>query len=165
MFDYIPEEKLKKPVTTEIQVPEQIDDIKATTIKGVDHWTKDGRIWTRHHVASRTKLFRPELALDGPKLDHLEDERITTMRTMDGETTSIADNWRDPKRAELTTKCTWTGVTVFNEKVTTLRCLSMTTLTRRVCRKHYRRQKSPLRRRENYTISRICHTVLGVHYV
>ena len=103
-------------MTTDIQVPEQADDIKATTIKGVDHWTKDGRIWTRHHVASRTKLFRPELAIDGPSVDHLEDERVTTCRTMDGETTTISDNWRDPTRTELTTKSTRSGVTVFNEK-------------------------------------------------
>ena len=38
------------------------------------------------------------------------------MRTMDGETTTVSDNWRDPSRTDLTTKCTWTGVTVFNEK-------------------------------------------------
>ena len=55
-FDYLPDEKVKKPVTTENQAPEQFDDIKATTIKGVDHWTKDGKVWTRHHVASRTKF-------------------------------------------------------------------------------------------------------------
>ena len=116
IFDYLTDEQVKKPNTTEIQVPEQIDDIRATTIKGVDHWTKDGRIWTRHHVTSRTTLFRPELAVDGPRIDHLEDERVTTMRTMDGDTTTVSDNWRDPRRTDLTTKSTWTGVTVFNEK-------------------------------------------------
>ena len=62
------------------------------------------------------KLFRPEYAIDGPGVDHLEDERVTAMRTMYGETTTVSDNWRDPTRTDLTTKCTWTGVTVFNEK-------------------------------------------------
>ena len=116
IFDYVTDDQIMKPETKENQVPEQIDDIQATTIKGVDHWTKDGRIWTRHHVTSRTKLFHPELATDGPNLEHLEDERVTTVRTMDGETTTVSDNWRDPKRADLTMKTTWTGVTVFNEK-------------------------------------------------
>ena len=116
IFDYIPDEQIKKPITIEYQVPEQIDDILATTIKGVDRWTKDGRIWTRHHVSSRITLFRPELAVDGPSVAHLEDERVTTMRTTDGETTTVSDNWRDPTRTDLTTKCIWTGVAVFNEK-------------------------------------------------
>ena len=62
------------------------------------------------------QLFRPELAVDGPSVDHLEDERVTTMRTMDGEATTVSDNWRDPTRTDLTTKSIWTGVTVFNEK-------------------------------------------------
>ena len=61
-------------------------------------------------------MFHPELAVDGPSLEHLEDERVTTIRTVDCETTTVSDNWRDPKRSELTTKTTWTGVTVFNEK-------------------------------------------------
>ena len=61
-------------------------------------------------------MFHPELAPDGPKFDHLEDERVTTVRTVDGETTTVSDNWRDPTRAELTMKATWTGVTVFKEK-------------------------------------------------
>ena len=116
IFEYMTDEEVKKPETKVNQVPEQADDIQATTIKGVDHWTKDGRIWTRHHVASRTKLFHPELATDGPKLEHLEDDRVTTVRTVDGETTTVTDNWRDPRRSELTMKATWTGVTVFNEK-------------------------------------------------
>ena len=83
------EEEIKKPETKTNRVPEQADDIQATTIRGVDHWTKDGRIWTRHHVSSHTKLFHPELAPDGPNLDHLEDERVTTVRTMDGENYSL----------------------------------------------------------------------------
>ena len=116
IFEYMTEDEIKKPETKVNQVPEQADDIQATTIKGVDHWTKDGCIWTRHHVASRTKLFHPELATDGPKIEHLEDDRVTTVRTMDGETTIVTDNWRDPTRSELTMKATWTGVTVFKEK-------------------------------------------------
>ena len=67
-------------------------------------------------MTSRTTLFRPELAVEGPNVDHLEDERVTSMRMMDGETTTVTDNWRDPSRTDLTTKCTWTGVTVFTEK-------------------------------------------------
>ena len=62
-------------------------------------------------------MFHPELVIDGPNIEHLEDERVTTIRTMDGETITVSDNWRDPRRSNLTIKATWTGVTVFNEKI------------------------------------------------
>ena len=96
--------------------PLQHDDVRHTTKTREDHWTKEGLTWTRHHVQDRSLLFQPRISADGPQLDQLEDERVTTMRSSDGTTLSIKDNWRDPAHAERTLKRLWSGTTVFTEK-------------------------------------------------
>ena len=37
----------------------------------VDHWSKEGLTWTRHHVESRSLLFKLLLSGEGPQLDRL----------------------------------------------------------------------------------------------
>ena len=54
IFDYIPDEQVKKPITTERQVPDQIDDILATT-------KKEGIIGLRVDVYGRGIVSRVEL--------------------------------------------------------------------------------------------------------
>ena len=66
--------------------------MQENTLKGIDNWTKDDRVWTRHHVSSHTILFGPEFVIVGPNATHLEDERVTTIRAADGEETAVSDN-------------------------------------------------------------------------
>ena len=79
---------MKKSVTIHDQAPEQFDDIRATTVKGIDHWTTDEKVGGRHVVS------RPELTAEGLNVDRLEEERVTTTRILDGQTTAVTDNWR-----------------------------------------------------------------------
>ena len=67
-------------------------------------------------MQNRSLLYQPKISADGPQLDQLEDERVTILRSSDGMTLSIKDNWRDPAQAEKTLKRLWTGTTVFTEK-------------------------------------------------
>ena len=131
IFDYAPDKDLKGPITNERLVPDQIADIQATTVKGVDRWNEDGRVRTRHRVASRSTLFRPELAVDGPSVDHLEDARVAAMRIIDGGAITITDKWRAPQEQILIQSVFGQGCQFSKRKVITLGFSSLTTQRKR----------------------------------
>ena len=108
IFDYDPEESVK----------EKTNDVELTVADGdqlhhsVDHWTRDGTTWTRHHVVVRDRLFDPSSTTDGPDPQHLSDRRVTTMTT--GTTTQQnTDDWRLRRNGK--TDYFWKGTTVFEE--------------------------------------------------
>ena len=116
VFDYLPAEDVPEPQQTTQPVPTSHDEALQTTNQHVDHWIKQGTTWTRHHKARSDRLYEPTFTPDGPDITKLNDERVTTVRDIDGETTTINDNWRDPQQTNKTLKRTWTGTTVFTEK-------------------------------------------------
>ena len=110
IFDYNPNEDDTKPTSTSVE----LDGSSMTQLqKSIDHWTKEGIYWTRHHVCERWTLFVPSSTPDGPDIRHLLEERTTTLKFGD-ETISHKDNWKvdRDKRQEKT----WTGTTVFQER-------------------------------------------------
>ena len=116
IFDYLPEEEFQQTAEASAPVPTTHDEHQHTTNRNVDHWTKEGNIWIRHHLAQRTNLYEPGYSPDGPDPTKLKDERVTTIKDVDGETTTIKDNWTDPTNTNKSMKNTWTGTTVFIEK-------------------------------------------------
>ena len=109
IFDYLPEDETK-PTSTSVELD---GDSMTQLQKSVDHWTKDGAYWTRHHVCGRYSLFVPSNSPDGPDVRHLHEERTTTLKFED-KTISHKDNWkvdRDKRQDKI-----WTGTTVFQER-------------------------------------------------
>ena len=58
----------------------------------LDHWSKEGTMWTRHHTTPRTTLFDPKSTPDGPDYRKLEKQRVTTLNYETGITDQIEDD-------------------------------------------------------------------------
>jgi hypothetical protein len=104
IFEYLPEKKETRH--DDVTTMETTDDVMRTTNINVDHWTKEGNTWTRHHMTMRSTLFAPTTTTDAPDPRHLSDERTTTMKMRDGTTSVVNDDWKNPLKGSEATEQT-----------------------------------------------------------
>ena len=79
-----------------------------------DHWIREGHLWKRVHMKTRTELYVPQQTQDGPDVTKLNPERTTMVRPISGARWyRIDDDWTTKRQATLNVP--WTGSTNFEE--------------------------------------------------
>ena len=79
-----------------------------------DYWIREGHLWKRVHIRSRTQLYIPQQTQDGPDVTKLIPERTTIVKPTSGSRPyRIDDDWITKTSATL--NMPWTGSTNFEE--------------------------------------------------
>ena len=88
-----------------------------------DYWqrmeTDDPTIikWVRHHNIKRDKLFTPYKTTGGPDTSRLQSHRDTLIKSTDGTTEKLFDDWTAREHGNRTLEKSWTGSTTFLESI------------------------------------------------